>query len=78
LRFIDWVLDCSSHKACLAHELAKRGLAVEQEKGVALVYDDVKLECGYRMDVLVEHSIVVEVKSVDCWRRFMRLKCFPI
>jgi GxxExxY protein len=55
----------SAYKACLAHELGKRGLAVEQEKPVPLVYEAVKLECGYRMDLLVERSVVVEVKSVD-------------
>jgi GxxExxY protein len=55
----------SAYKACLAHELAKRGLVVEQEKPVPLIYDEVKLECGYRMDFLVERSVVLEVKSVD-------------
>ena len=43
----------------------KRGLVVEQQKPVPLVYEEVKLECGYRMDLLVERSVVVEVKSID-------------
>jgi GxxExxY protein len=51
--------------ACLAHELGKRGLVIEQQKPVPLVYEEVKLECGYRMDLLVERSVVVEVKSID-------------
>jgi GxxExxY protein len=55
----------SAYKACLAYELNKRGLFVEQEKGVPLIYEEVKLECGYRMDLLVERSVIVEVKSVD-------------
>ncbi|HUY15038.1 MAG TPA: GxxExxY protein [Terriglobia bacterium] len=55
----------SAYKACLAYELRKRGLVVEPEKPVPLVYEEVKLECGYRMDLLVERSVVVEVKSVD-------------
>jgi GxxExxY protein len=55
----------SAYKACLAYELEKRGLVVEQEKAVPLVYEAVKLECGYRMDLLVERSVVVEVKSVE-------------
>jgi GxxExxY protein len=55
----------SAYQACLAYELAKRGLAVEQQKPLPLVYEQVKLECGYRMDLLVEHSVVVEVKSVE-------------
>jgi GxxExxY protein len=45
--------------------LGKKGLIVEQQKPVPLVYEEVKLECGYRMDLLVERSVVVEVKSVD-------------
>jgi GxxExxY protein len=45
--------------------LEKKGLFVEQQKPVPLVYEMVKLECGYRMDLLVEHSVVVEVKSVE-------------
>ena len=55
----------SAYEACLAYELRKTGLVVEQQKPVPLVYEEVKLECGYRMDLLVEHSVVVEVKSVD-------------
>jgi GxxExxY protein len=45
--------------------LGKRGLVVEQQKPVPLVYEEVKLDCGYRMDLLVERSVVVEVKSID-------------
>jgi GxxExxY protein len=55
----------SAYTACLAFELEKRGLKVEQQKPVPLVYEQVKLECGYRMDLLVEQSVVVEVKSID-------------
>jgi GxxExxY protein len=55
----------SAYVACLAYELEKKGLVVEQQKPVPLVYEAVKLECGYRMDLLVERSVVAEVKSVD-------------
>ena len=55
----------SAYVACLAYELEKKGLAVEQQKPVPLVYEQVKLECGYRMDLLVEKSVVVEVKSIE-------------
>jgi len=55
----------SAYEACLVFELAKRGLRVERQKAVPLIYDDVKLDCGYRMDLLVEGSVVVEIKSVD-------------
>ena len=55
----------SAYEACLSYELRKEGLNVEQQKPVPLVYEEVKLECGYRMDLLVEHSVVVEIKSVE-------------
>ena len=43
----------------------KAGLYVEKEKPLPLVYEDVKLDCGYRIDLLVENQIVVEIKSVE-------------
>jgi GxxExxY protein len=55
----------SAYEACLAFELKKRGLEVEKEKPLPLVYDQVKLECGYRVDLLVEGLVVVEVKSME-------------
>jgi GxxExxY protein len=55
----------SAYEACLAFELKKRGLGIEQQKPLPLVYDQVKLDCGYRMDLVVEGAVVVEVKSVD-------------
>jgi GxxExxY protein len=55
----------SAYEACLAFELKKRGLRIEQQKPLPLVYDQVKLDCGYRIDLLVEGVVVVEVKSVD-------------
>ena len=55
----------SAYVACLAYELGKSGLAVEQQRPVPLVYERVKLECGYRMDLLVDQSVIVEVKSVE-------------
>ena len=55
----------SAYEACLAFELGKRGLRVEQQKPLPLIYEEVKLDCGYRMDLVVEGLVVVEVKSVD-------------
>lgn len=55
----------SAYEACLAFELNRRGLGVEQQKPQPLVYEGVKLDCGYRIDLLIEGSVVVEVKSVD-------------
>jgi GxxExxY protein len=55
----------SAYKACLFYELISAGLAVEQEKPLPLIYHDVKLECGYRIDLLVEKRLLVELKSVQ-------------
>jgi len=55
----------SAYEACLAYELEKKGMQVEEQKVVPLVYEDIKLECGYRMDLQVNREVVVEVKSVD-------------
>lgn len=55
----------SAYEDCLYYELAKAELNVEKQKGLPLVYDDVKLECGYRVDLLVDKKVVIEIKAVD-------------
>jgi GxxExxY protein len=55
----------SAYQECLFYELKKSGLKVEKEKSLPLIYEEVKLDCGYRMDLLVENSIIVEIKSVE-------------
>jgi len=55
----------SAYGACLRFELVKAGLHVELEKPLPLVYQSVKLECGYRVDLLVESKLIIEVKSVE-------------
>jgi GxxExxY protein len=55
----------SAYEECLAHELHLRNLRVERQKAAPVVYKDTKLECGYRLDLLVEGRIVVELKSVE-------------
>lgn len=55
----------SAYEACLAYELAERSLKVEQPKPLPLVYKAVRLDCGYRLDLLVDDCVIVEVKSVD-------------
>ena len=56
----------SAYEECLCHELRLRGLAFERQVPLPLVYKGAKLDCGYRIDVLVERRVVVEVKSVEC------------
>jgi len=55
----------SSYKACLAYELLKAGCHVETEKALPLIYEDVKLDVGYRIDILVNSSVIIELKAVD-------------
>jgi GxxExxY protein len=54
----------SAYEACLHQELVTRGMAVERQKPLPLSYGDVALDCVYRMDMVVEDAVVVEVKSV--------------
>ncbi len=53
----------SAYRTCLAYELRKRGFEVQEEKPVPVIYDDIKLECGFRADLLVNRQIVVELKA---------------
>ncbi|HMU47347.1 MAG TPA: GxxExxY protein [Chitinophagaceae bacterium] len=55
----------SAYKECLYYRLNKTGLYVENEKPMPLVYENVKLDCGYRIDLLVDNKLVIEVKSVE-------------
>jgi GxxExxY protein len=55
----------SANEACLAYELVQQGLKVEQQKPIPVVYKEIQLDCGYRLDLLVENEVIVEVKSVD-------------
>ena len=53
----------SAYRVCLAYELKKRGFDVVEEKAVPVIYDDVKLECGFRADLIVNGTVVVELKA---------------
>lgn len=55
----------SAYEACLVFELRQRGLKIEQQKPLPVVYKEVKLDCGYRMDLVVEGSVIVEIKAVE-------------
>jgi GxxExxY protein len=55
----------SAYTACLQHELGKAGLRSDAQVGLPVVYDGVKLDLGYRIDLLVEDLVIVELKSVD-------------
>ena len=55
----------SAYKECLFYKLQKNGFWVEKEKPMPLIFEEVKLECGYRIDILVERKVVIELKSVE-------------
>jgi len=55
----------SAYEACLAHELEKLGLRVERQRAVPVVYDGVKLDCGFRADLVVAGQVVVELKAKE-------------
>ena len=55
----------SVYHECLFYELSERGLFVEKEKSQPIVFKDVKLTSGYRIDLLVNHKVIIELKSVE-------------
>lgn len=55
----------SAYQECLFYKIKKDGIQVEKEKSMPLLYEEVKLDCGYRIDLLVENKLVIEIKSVD-------------
>lgn len=73
------VLDCSfevhrtlgpgllenTYQQCLGHELRSRGLKVELEKELPVIYKGITVPCGYRIDILVENQIIIELKAVE-------------
>jgi GxxExxY protein len=64
-RFLGPGLLESAYEACLAHDLERIGFRIERQKPVPLKYRDVNLDCGYRLDLLVEECVIVEIKAVE-------------
>jgi GxxExxY protein len=55
----------SSYEACLCYELSQSGILFERQKALPLIYKGERMDCGYRMDLVVSDAVVVELKSVD-------------
>ena len=55
----------SAYEACIAFELIQLGLRVDTQKSIPLIYKQVTLDCGYRLDMLVEDKVIVEIKAVE-------------
>jgi GxxExxY protein len=54
------------YQECLYYKIKKAGFLVEKEKVMPVVFEDVRLDCGYRIDLLIENRLVLELKSVEC------------
>jgi GxxExxY protein len=55
----------SAYEECLVHELLKTNLLIERQKSLPLIYETVKLEIGYRVDILFDNKLLIEIKSVE-------------
>jgi len=66
-RFLGPGLLESAYEECLCHELTLRSLSVQRQVPVPVVYKEVKLECGYRLDLVVEKRVVLELKSIEAF-----------
>ena len=55
----------SAYEAALAYELHKKGLSITKQVGLPMIYEELRLEVGYRLDILVENKIIIEIKSVE-------------
>ena len=55
----------SAYEKCLVYEIAQKGLSFERQKGIPVIYKEVFIDCGYRLDLLVENKIIVELKTVE-------------
>ena len=53
------------YRECLAYELTKYGLDVQQEKAFPVIYEDIKMDCGYRVDIIVNNKVIIELKVIE-------------
>jgi GxxExxY protein len=76
----------SAYEACLAFELTDRGLSIIQQKPLPVIYREVRIDCAYRMDIVVQDCVFIEVKSVDAIQpihkaqllSYLKLSGYPI
>ncbi len=55
----------STYETCLAYELIEAGFKIETQKALPVIYKEVKLDAGYRIDILVENKVIIELKAVE-------------
>ena len=76
----------SAYESCLAYELSRKRLVLERQKNLPVLYDGIKMDCGYRIDLMVEGQVIIEVKSVKQFHKiheaqlltYLRLSKTPI
>jgi GxxExxY protein len=56
----------SAYEECLSHELTLRRISFERQRTLPIAYKGIKLDCGYRMDLVVDRTVIVELKSIEC------------
>jgi len=74
-RFLGPGLLESAYESCLAHELSLRGHAIDRQVPVPLRYRGLELEVGYRMDIVVDGAVLLEIKSVEKLHPVVKAKC---
>jgi GxxExxY protein len=57
----------SAYEECLYYELIKSGLKIERQKAIPIIYKDIKLDCGYRADLIVDEKVLIELKTVEAF-----------
>ncbi len=57
----------SAYQECLYYELFQKGLSVKKEKPMPIVYKNIKLDHGYRIDLIVKEKVVIEIKTIECF-----------
>lgn len=57
----------SAYEECLYYELNKTGIHIERQKPMPLVYENIKLDCGYRIDLMIDNKLIVELKAVEAF-----------
>src|SRR5437879_4945181 len=55
----------SAYEKCLAYELIQRGFTIERQRRVPIIYKSIKIDCGYRLDMIVNDLVIFEIKAVD-------------
>lgn len=55
----------SAYESCLCHELRKHEVSIERQKPIPLIYEEAKMDCGYRADLMIEGKVIIEIKAVE-------------